>query len=110
MSGWDALIRSATGFGVSVALVAFVSLIWHDVVDLALFLILMCSVDWLHESKDRHHKVAAVVSGCLSVVIGVGAVILLGGGPADFSRDVACAALGVLAGSQIYAAITRRRS
>ncbi|MEV0811397.1 hypothetical protein [Micromonospora sp. NPDC050200] len=109
VSGWDALFRSATGFGVSVALVAFVTLVWHDAVDLALPSILMSSVGWLHESKDRRHKVAAVVSGGLSAVVAVGAVILLGGGPPDFSRDVACAALGVLAGSQIYAAITRRQ-
>ncbi|MEU8284061.1 hypothetical protein AB0C01_06955 [Micromonospora sp. NPDC048905] len=108
VSGRDALFRSATGFGVSVAIVSFVALVWPDAVELALSSILISSVGWLHESKDHRHRVAAVVSGGLSAVVALGAVILLGGGPPDFSRDVACAALGVLAGSQIYAAITRR--
>lgn len=98
------------GFGISAALVTFVALVWHDVVEIALGCILLGSIGWLHGPNDRYNRTAIVVSGGLSFVVGIGAAVLLRDGRADFSRYVACAALGALAGSQSYAAITRHRS
>jgi FtsH-binding integral membrane protein len=104
-----ALFRAATGLGVVAALVALVALIWHEVLDLAFLLMLLGSVNWLHEPEDRHSRVAIVIAGALSFVVGICAAVLLRHAESGFSRDVACTAIGALAGSQVYAAVTRRR-
>lgn len=109
MSGRAALLRAAAGLGVSVVLISFAAFIWHDVVELSLGLMLLGSVHWLYEPNDRHSRAAIVAAGGLSLVIAVGAVVLLRDAQAEFSRMVACAGLAALAGSQVYAAITRRR-
>jgi thiol:disulfide interchange protein len=110
VSGHAALLRAATGLGVSVVLISFVAFVWHDVVELSLGLMFLGSVHWLHEPNDRHSKAAIVVAGGLSLVIAVGAVALLRDTQAEFSRMVGCAGLAALVGSQVYAAISRRRS
>lgn len=102
-----ALRRAATGLGVSAALVAVVGLVWREGLDLALPVLVAGCVQWLHEPDDRHHRSASWTGGAATLAVVAAGVVLFRDAPQDFSRDVACAALGALAGSQTYAAITR---
>ncbi len=108
VSGFVALRRAATGLGVSAAMVAIVGLLWREGLDLALpFLVAGC-VQWLHEPDDRHHRAASWIGGAVTLAVLATGVVLFRDAQQDFSHDVAWAALGALAGSQTYAAITRR--
>jgi hypothetical protein len=109
VSGHAASLRAATGFGVWSVLITVSALVWREVLDLALGFLLLGSIWWLHKSDDAHSRAAAVVGGGVSLLVGFGAAAIWRQPEADFSRDVAFAALGVLAGSQAYAAVTRRR-
>ena len=108
VSGIEALHRAATGLGVSAAMLALVGLVWREGLEGAFPLLIFGSLLWLHESDDRHHKSAALAAGAVALAVVVGVAVLFRHAPPDFSRNVAGAALGAMAGSQIYAAVTRR--
>lgn len=108
VSGRVVLIRAATGFGLVTAMVAVVGLLWPGIADLALIAVVFGGVRWMYEREDRHSTWAAITGGVTAVLAAIAAAMLLHQGQATFSTDVAYAALGVLAGSQVYAAVTRR--
>lgn len=109
VSGHAALLRAATGFNVGTAVVCLLALMRREVLDLALVLLLLGSIRWLHEPDDAHSGAATVGGGAVSLVVGIGAAVIWRQPGAGFARDVAFAALGTLAGSQAYAAVTRSR-
>ncbi|WP_250010001.1 hypothetical protein [Actinoplanes sp. M2I2] len=108
VSGGAALHRAATGLGVSAAMFALVGLVWREGLEGAFPLLLGGSLLWLHESDDRHHTSAALAAGAVALAVVVGVAVLFRHAPTDFSHDVAGAAVGAMAGSQVYAAVTRR--
>ncbi|HEX8343777.1 MAG TPA: hypothetical protein VF657_03385 [Actinoplanes sp.] len=103
----DALRRAVSGLGICAVMIAVCSLVWREVLDLALTFMIAESVYSLYNSDDRHRRAALLAGGVVAVVVGVGLSLLLEQ-ETDFARDVACAGLSALAGSQVYAAVTRR--
>ena len=108
VSGLAALHRAATGLGVAAAACALLGSVWTDGLRLAFPFLILGSLRWLHDSDDRRHGPAILSAAAVALAVVVGVAVLFRHAPPDFAHDVAGAALGALAGSQIYAAVTRR--
>jgi hypothetical protein len=103
VSGWVTLRRATIGAGLALATCQLISTLGHPVGDFVDATVLTWSVAALHSRSDRHSRTAVVAAAATAAIGWLAATPVLGDGlPAHVART----ALGVLAGSQIYALIT----
>lgn len=99
VSGWVALRRAVIGAGLAAAACLAITLLGHPITRFLDATILIWAIVALYSGDDRHCRVAAASAAIIAALIWLGAATLHAG-PAG-------AALGALAGSQVYAQVTR---
>jgi hypothetical protein len=104
VSGWVALRRAAIGAGLAVGACVTVTLLGHPVGAFLTPTVVVWAIIALYSGFDRGGRPAAAAAGATAALVWFGAAPMLGAGPAG---TVTRAALGILAASQIYAAVTR---
>jgi hypothetical protein len=105
--GRTALTRAITGIGLGTAFIALLGLAWPDALAYAPVTLALGAVQWLHEPTDRRSGAAVAAGGATVVIVSVGSAVVLQAVDTSLARAVACVALGAIAGSQVYAAVTR---
>ncbi|GIE87636.1 hypothetical protein [Actinoplanes regularis] len=104
VSGWVALRRAAIGAGLALAVCLLIGAVGRPIGSLLEPTVIIWSVGALYSGFDRHRRLACAAAGTTAVLLWLGVGQVLNAGlPGHVTRT----AVGILAGSQVYALVTR---